>query len=243
MNSLEQKAKQIRKKTLDLVVKEGDSHLASSLSAIDLLTAVYYGVLTKKDKFILSKGHACFGFYAILREKGHSPLLSGHPDIDEKNGVYCTTGSLGHGLPIGVGMAFARKLKKEKGKIYVLMSDGECQEGTTWESSDIASYYKLDNLTAIIDYNKLQALDKIKNVSHLNLNRKFKEFGWHVLEVDGHNFDDIIPALGEKVFEKPNMIIAHTIKGKGISFMEGIPKWQTRQLNEEELKQAYEELK
>ena len=243
MKYLEEKAKQIRKKTLDLVVKEGDSHLASSLSVIDILTALYYDVLTKKDKFILSKGHACFGFYAVLREKGYNPLLSGHPDIDEKNGIYCTTGSLGHGLPIGVGMAHAKKIKKEEGKIYVLMGDGECQEGTIWESSDIASYYKLDNLTAIIDYNKLQAIDRIKNVSYLNLNRKFKEFGWNVLEVDGHNFYELIPALGEKVSEKPNMVIAHTIKGKGISFMEGIPKWQTRKLNEEELKQAYGELK
>lgn len=241
---LEQKAKQIRKKTLDLVLEEGDSHLASSLSIIEILTSLYYNTLTEKDKFILSKGHGCFSFYTILRDKGYNPVLSGHPDIDEKNGIYCTTGSLGHGLPIGGGMAHARKILGKEGKIYVLMSDGECQEGTFWEASNIINMHKLDNLIAIIDYNKLQALDKIENIVSLgNLRERFNIFGWYTIEVNGHNISEIINALELDSYGKPKAIIANTIKGKGISFMEGEPKWQTRKLNGEEIKQAYEDLK
>ena len=244
MKDLETKTKELRKKTLDLVLEKGESHFASSLSIIEILTALYYNTLTEKDKFILSKGHGCFSFYTVLRDKGYNPILSGHPDIDEKNGIYCTTGSLGHGLPIGGGMAHARKIRGKEGKIYVLMSDGECQEGTLWEASNIINMYRLDNLTAIIDHNKLQALDKIENIVSLgNLREKFSILGWYTLEIDGHNILEIINALNEDSHGKPKAIIANTIKGKGISFMEGEPKWQTRKLNEMEIKQAYKELK
>ena len=159
MKDLEKKAKELRKKTLDLAVEKGEGHLGGSFSEIEILISLYKEVLKDEDKFILSKGHCCYPLYLLLKEKGLNPKTSPHPDIDIENGINCTTGSLGHGLPIGVGMAFARKIQKKSGRIYVLMGDGECQEGTTWESSLIASQHKLTNLTVIIDHNKLQALD------------------------------------------------------------------------------------
>ena len=243
MENLEKKAKELRLKTLDLALKTGEGHLGGSFSEIELLLALYEKILKKEDKFILSKGHAYGPFCIILQEKGYNPKITGHPDLDEENGIYATTGSLGHGLPIAVGMALARKLKKQNGNIYVLMSDGECQEGTTWESSDIAAYYKLNNLIAIVDHNKIQALDEIKNVSLLNLKNKFIEFGWYVSEIDGHNFNEIIGSLSKKIEGKPHMLIANTIKGKGVSYMENNPQWHARKPTLEELKGAYEELK
>lgn len=243
MGNLEKKAKEFRIKVLDLALKEGVGHLGGSFSEIELLIALYDKILKPEDKFILSKGHACNPFYLLLKEKGYSPKISGHPDLDEKNGICCTTGSLGHGLPIGTGMAFARKKLRKKGHIYVLMGDGESQEGTTWESLDIASYYKLDNLTTIIDYNKIQALDKIKNISPLNLKTKFEAFGWYVSEINGHCFPEIISALKNKIKDKPYMILAHTIKGKGVSYMENNLAWHGRKPTSERLARAYEELK
>ncbi len=157
-------------------------------------------------------------------------------------GINCTTGSLGHGLPIGVGMALSRRKENKKGDIYVLMGDGECQEGTIWESSDIAAHYKLDNLIVIIDHNKLQALDKIEKISPMNLKNKFKAFGWSTSEVDGHCFPEVITALGKRVGGCPSMILAHTTKGKGVSYMENDPKWHGRRPTSERLKGAYNEL-
>ncbi len=245
INQLERKAKKLRKNVLDLALKtEGDGHLGGSFSEIEILISLYKQVMKSNDKFILSKGHACYPLYVLLKEKGYNPKISGHPDIDEKNGICCTTGSLGHGLPIGVGMALARKLSKKNGRIYVLMGDGEIQEGTTWESSLIASHHKLDNLTVIIDHNKLQALEPIEKVLSLgNLKNKFQEFGYNVLEINGHSFLEIVNALKLKSEKKPQMIIAHTIKGKGVSYMENDPKWHGRKVILEEVKQAYEELK
>ncbi|MEK6935691.1 MAG: transketolase [Nanoarchaeota archaeon] len=242
MENLEKKAKNLRLKTLDLALKTGEGHLGGSFSEIELLISLYDKILTKQDKFILSKGHACYPFYLLLQEKGYDPKITMHPDIDIDNGVCCTTGSLGHGLPIGVGMAFARKKQEKPGRIYVLIGDGECQEGTTWESSDIAVYHNLDNLTAIVDFNKVQALDKTKDVSTMNLADKFKTFGWYVSEINGHDFSEIIPVLEQKPEGKPYMIIAHTIKGKGVSYMENNPEWHGRKVTLERVKKAYEEL-
>ena len=240
---LEKKAKELRIKTLDLCLEEGEGHIGGSFSEIEVLISLFDFILLPEDKFILSKGHACYPYYLLLKEKGFNPKISGHPDFDPENNIHCTTGSLGHGLPIGVGMALSRKLKNKKGKIYVLISDGECQEGTTWEASDVAAYHKLDNLIVILDHNKIQAIDKIKDVSLMNLRRKFEEFGRHVLEINGHDFQEIIESLKKEVKEKPYLIIAHTIKGKGVSYMENTSEWHGRRPTEERLKQAYEELK
>lgn len=241
MRNLELKAKELRKKVLDLAIKTDDAHLGGSFSEIEILLALYNGVLKSEDKFILSKGHCPYPLYLILNEKGLTPNIKTHPDIDEKNGIYCTTGSLGHGLPMGVGMALAKKLEKKLGNTYVLMGDGECEEGTTWESALIASKYNLDNLTLIIDRNNLQALEKIV-LPLEDLGKKFDAFGWNAQNIDGHNFKDLFNAFGNRVYGAPKVIIAKTIKGKGISFMENDPKWHARMPNSAEIKEAYQEI-
>jgi transketolase len=241
--TLEEKAKELRRETFNLAIEHKDTHIASAFSCIEILVSLYDSILTKEDKFVLSKGHGCFSFYPALRQRGYNPHILGHPDIDEENGIHCTTGSLGHGLPISIGMAMAKKIKRKPGKVYTLLGDGECDEGTVWESSLIAPHYKLDNLTAIVDHNGLQAMDKTEKILSLgNLAEKFKVFGWYVLEANGHSFPEIIQALRYEIEDKPKMIIAHTIKGKGLSFMENDPKWQSRFPNEQELQQAYKEL-
>jgi len=243
MKNLEQKAKQLRRSVLDLAIQTREAHLGGSFSIIEILIFLYDKFLTGEDKFILSKGHSCFPLYLLLREKGYNPKISTHPDIDVENGISCTTGSLGHGLPIGAGMAFARKLKKESGKIYVLMGDGECQEGTLYETMPLASKYELDNLVVIVDNNKLQALDKLEKVSPINLKEVFKVLGGEVYEINGHSFPEIFFALNAGNCKKPKVIIANTVKGKGVSYMENDLKWHTRLPTPEELKKAYEELK
>lgn len=244
IEKLKNKAKKLRRQVLNLALKKGDGHLGGSFSEIEILISLYKKVMKKEDTFILSKGHACYPLYLILQEKGYSPKVCGHPEIDQKNGISCTTGSLGHGLPIAVGMALAKKILKKNGRVYVLMGDGEIQEGTTWESSLVAVHHKLDNLIVIIDYNKLQALEPLKKVvSFKNLKSLFKEIGYKVLEIDGHSFSEIIKALNAKTSNRPLMIIANTIKGKGVSFMENNPKWHARRAVFEEVKGAFEELK
>jgi len=243
MEKLEEKAKELRIKLLDLSLEQKETHLGGELSEIEILVSLYDVVMNKEDKFILSKGHCCHPLQILLKEKGYNPKITSHPDIDIENGIYCTTGSLGHGLPIGAGMALARKLQKKEGSIYVLMGDGECQEGTTWETIPLSVKYKLDNLTLIIDNNQLQALEAVNNVSPMNLKKIFESFGCHVQEVDGHNFSELIPAFNKKTYEKPRVIIANTVKGKGVSFIEGDPKWHARMPDPEELKPAYNELK
>ena len=155
---LKKKALKLRQKTFNAFIEKGEAHLGGSFSMIEILLAIYEIILKKNDKFILSKAHASFPLCLLLREKGFNTKIKTHLEIDEKNGINCTTGSLGHGLPIATGMAFAKKKLKKKGKVFVMISDGECQEGTTWESLLIAAKHKLDNLVIIVDYNKLQAL-------------------------------------------------------------------------------------
>ncbi|MFH1326498.1 MAG: 1-deoxy-D-xylulose-5-phosphate synthase N-terminal domain-containing protein [archaeon] len=245
ISSLNQKAKQLRKEIIDLAVEKQDFHPGGELSSIELLVALYNLILKPQDKFLLGKGHNCYSMYCLLRQKGYNPIISKHPDIDEKNNISCTSGSLGHALPIAAGMAFARKLEKKPGHIYVLLGDGECQEGTLWETSLLLKHYKLDNLTTIIDYNKIQGSDHLEKILPLpeNLKATFENLGWHTLEIEGHSFSQIIPALQQETSGKPKMIIAHTIKGKGISFMENNPLWHGGVPKGEQLKQAYEELK
>jgi len=235
----------IRKKMIQLALETGHSHIAPALSCIDIIYTLYDDILKSEDRFILSKGHACLALYTVLLEKGLNPDTScGHPDIDVKNGIECTTGSLGHGLPVAVGMAFAKKLKKENGNIYVLTSDGEFEEGTSGESLLLASNYKLDNLVVIIDRNKLQAIDFVDNVLPLgNLKQKFEAFDWNVYEIDGHNVLHIgITLMKISKNNKPSIIIANTVKGKGISFMENKPEWHAKLLNKEEMNVAIREL-
>ncbi len=240
---LEKKAKKLRKEFVDLCLEHKEAHIGGSLSLIEILLTIYEVILKPEDKFVLSKGHSSFPYYLVLREKGYNPHIGTHPEIDPKNGIHCTTGSLGHGLPISTGMALARKIKHTPGKIYVLMSDGECQEGTTWESMLIAAHHQLNNLVVIIDYNKIQALSRIDDALSLhNLAQKWQAFNWHVQEVNGHSFSELTHALNNTSSEKPSVILAHTTKGKGISCFENDPKWHSRLPKNEEIAMAYTEL-
>ena len=239
-------SKEIRRDVLELAIKYDDGHIAPAYSTIEVLVSLYEEIMNDDDKFILSKGHGCLSFYAILKKKGFNPKYSGHPDIDIDNGICCTTGSLGLGLPIGVGMAFAKKLNNESGHIFVLLGDGECQEGTIWESLNLAKKLKLDNLTIIIDQNGLQALTTLKEViDEDNLADKFKVFGCNTLEVKGHDFEELLSVLDKNNMREnmPKAVFAKTVKGKGLSFMENVPMWHSKIPSGDLLEKAYEELK
>lgn len=242
---MNERSKQIRRDTITLSKAHGGYHYGGCFSIIEILISLFDYIMQPQDKFILSKGHSCWPYYVILREQGYNPKLLGHPSRDENNHIYCTTGSEGHGLPIGIGIAMAKKIKNQKGKVFVLMGDGECQEGTTWESLLIAAKYKLDNLIVIIDNNKIQGSDYVDNILPLDyLGGVACLLGWYVNEVDGHNIDELCVALNPQVsFSKPILIIANTIKGKGVSFMEGNPKWHACWLDNEKEVQALEELR
>ena len=238
LKTLNKKANELRKKTFNAFIEKGEAHLVGSFSMIEILITIYDLFLKKNDKFILSKAHASFPLCILLRDKGFDPKIKTHLEIDEKNGINCTTGSLGHGLPIATGMAFARKKQKKTGKIIVMISDGECQEGTTWESLLIANKHKLDNLIIIVDYNKLQALSKLEDALPLNnLFNKFKAFNCNCIELKrGHDFKSIFKAFKKiKKNNKPNVIIAHTVKGKGIKEFENDTVWHARQLKGQEI--------
>ena len=235
---LKNKAKKLRQDTFLAFIKKGEAHLGGSFSMIEILLTLYEVIMKKEDKFILSKAHASFPLCLLLKEKGLNPQLTTHLDIDIKNGIHCTTGSLGHGLPIATGMAFARKQQKIPGKIYVMISDGECQEGTTWESLLIGSKHKLDNLVVIVDYNKIQALSKLKDALPLeDLSKKFKAFNWKCTEVkDGHSFKSLVTSFKKKNKKgKPLAIIINTVKGKGIKEFEDDPIWHARKLQGKEI--------
>jgi transketolase len=233
---------------------------------VDLLTVLYSGVLRvnpaqpdwpDRDRFILSKGHGCAGVYAVLAETGFFPLswlddfyqdgsrLAGHITHTGLPGVDASTGSLGHGLSIACGMALAGKRDERPYRVFTLLSDGECDEGSTWEAVLFAPHHRLDNLVAIVDYNKIQSLGTVKEVLDLDpLAAKWEAFGWAVREIDGHNFDQVESALKGIPFEpgRPSCIIAHTVKGKGVSFMENKLLWHYRSPDEQELRRALAEL-
>ena len=242
---LVEKAKKLRRDTFNAFVEHGEAHLGGSFSIIEMLLTLYEKVLKVEDKFILSKAHASFPLCLLLQEKGLNPKLTTHLEIDPMNGIHCTTGSLGHGLPLATGMALGKKLQKKCGKIFVMISDGECQEGTTWESLLIAASHKLDNLVAIVDYNKIQALSPIDEVLPLeNLAAKFKAFNWACTEInDGHSFAQLIPALQQNnTTLKPKVFIVHTTKGKGVKAFENDPAWHARKIKGEELEIGKKEL-
>ena len=237
------RSKQVRFDAFKLSKANGGYHYGGSFSATEILITLYDKVLTDKDKFILSKGHSCWPYYVLLKEKGLNPKLEAHPTYDDNNGVHCTTGSLGHGLPIGIGMAWAKKLKKDQGRVFVLLGDGECQEGTLWESLLIASHRNIDNIIAIIDHNKIQGAGFVNEILPINCIEKVaQECNWHTMNIDGHNEKEILTLLMYREANKPLLIIANTIKGKGISFMENKPEWHAQWPGGEFEKQLIEEL-
>ena len=242
---LKENAKHVRLETIKLSNDYGIGHIAPALSIIEILVVLYDKILTENDNFILSKGHGCLSLYPLLRQKGFNPEILAHPDIDIKNGIECTSGSLGHGIGIGVGKALAKKIKKQKGCVYVIIGDGESQEGSVWESLNIIRKCNLDNIVPIIDYNKFQALDRVGNImTEQNFVEKFEAFGFNVFDIDGHNLKDLLNSFEtiKKGTKKINLILANTIKGKGISFMENIALWHTRMMSQEEFELAKKEI-
>ncbi len=239
---LSARSKQVRRDAIELSKANGGYHYGGSFSCAEILLNLWDVVMTEKDRFILSKGHGCWVYYVILRERGFNPTLEGHPHYEPENGIYCTSGSMGHGLPAGLGMALARRIKGEPGNVFVLMGDGECQEGTTWESILLGAKLKLGNLVAVVDSNGIQGsgyVDDILPVTHV-LTETALAAGWRVIELDGHN-DDLVKVDFTKT-EKPTLIVAKTVKGKGVSFMENSPKWHSNWLGGELERQALEEL-
>jgi transketolase len=263
MSTTQLLANRIRQNALKMVHRAKASHIASALSIADILAALYGSVMrfdpsdqdwALRDRFILSKGHACVAVYSTLAEVGLIPKeqmetygddfswLMNH--ISHKvNGVELSTGSLGHGLPFGVGKALAAKARSQTWRTFVLLSDGEMDEGSNWEALMFAAHHKLANLTAVIDYNKLQSLDSVANTLGLEpLVDKLKAFGCAVHEIDGHDHQLITEVLSIISHEKPTVIVAHTTKGKGVSFMENRVEWHYKNPNDEQLAMALAEL-
>jgi transketolase len=251
-------AKEIRKKIYQIAHYAGGGHMGAAFSMTEIISVLYFGDVLKydpkkpewdeRDRFILSKGHACYALYAALAKAGYfeeeelkhvgkpGSAFGGHPKIHEIPGVEASTGALGHGLSFGIGIALANKIDKKKNHTYVVLGDGECQEGSVWEAALSAPTYQLDNLTVIVDYNKLQAMDRLENIVRMEpFAEKWRAFGWNVEIIDGHNTDEIYQALTKRVEGAPTLVVANTIKGKGVSFMEGVPIWHYRMPNEEEL--------
>lgn len=251
MNSLDL-AWLIRRDAVEMTHLSGGSHIASVLSMADLLAVLYAKIanvdskkpnMQNRDKIILSKGHAGAGIYSALANMGffsreilkthyqNGSILSGHVSHKGVPGVEFSTGSLGHGLSVGTGLAFGAKLNNSLEKVFVILGDGECDEGAVWEAALVSNHFKLNNLIAIVDYNKMQSLDYVENTIRLHpLDKKWEAFGWNVLSIDGHNHQALkeayINAIESKF--KPTVILANTIKGKGVSFMENNILWHYR---------------
>jgi len=238
MNKLNERSKSLRRELYKLSKANGGYHYGGTFSCAEILISLYDNILTANDRFILSKGHACWGYYVLLRERGFNPALGGHPHLDVANGVYFTTGSEGHGFPAAVGMAFAKKKLNKEGRVFVLIGDGECQEGTTWESLLLGGFHKLNNLTVIVDYNKIQGSGFVNNILPISaIKSAALASNWCVSEIDGHDNDKLYQTLS-LCTSQPHLIIADTIKGKGVDFMEGQPKWHSNwpnALQEEEI--------
>jgi len=256
----------IRANALRMVHHANASHIGAALSIADLLAVVYHSVLRvdpgepqwpERDRFILSKGHAAAALYAALAESGFFPRqwldtycqddsrLAGHVTHRGVPGVEFSTGSLGHGLAVGCGMALAGKADRRSYRVFVLLSDGECDEGSTWEAALFAPHHRLDNLVAIVDYNKIQSFGTVKEVLDLEpFTDKWRAFGWAVREIDGHEHGQIHETLSAVPLEanRPSVVIAHTVKGKGISFMENQLAWHYKSPDAKQLAQALAEL-
>lgn len=266
VTQLAQKSKIIRRDIVKAVTAANASHVGTALSCTDILVALYFNVANinpknpqknNRDRIILSKGHGGIALLATLANRGFFPRaklnkyctdgsrLTGHTMMESAVGVEVTTGSLGHGLSIGSGMAIALRADSINSKVFAILSDGELDEGSCWEAIMAVGHLKLDNLVAIVDYNKIQSFGTVKEVMDLEpLSAKWKSFKWGVREVDGHNFRELISAFESVPFIKgrPSVIIAHTIKGKGVSFMENRLEWHYKSPSPDQLKQALKEL-
>lgn len=264
---LKEKATEIRKSIITMINKSKSGHPGGSLSIADILSVLYFKEMNidpknpknpNRDRLVLSKGHASAAIYAVLAEKGYfdksiletfrayGSILQGHPDMKKVPGVDMSTGSLGQGLSAANGMAQSAKISNQDYRTYVIMGDGEIQEGQIWEAAMTASHYKLDNVCAILDNNNLQidgSVDKVMGIEPLD--KKWEAFGWNVINVDGHDFESIIDGLNlaKLCKEKPSILIAKTIKGKGVSFMENKAEYHGVAPTDEETKKALEELK
>ena len=266
VKALQKIALDVRKDIIEAVYRAKSGHPGGSLSIADILTVLYFNQMNidekkpddpNRDRLVLSKGHACTALYSVLAEKGYfakedletfrklgSPF-QGHPDMNKIPGIDMTTGSLGQGLSASVGMAIASKMNKAGCKIYCILGDGEIEEGQVWEAATLASKYKLDNLCVILDNNNLQIDGKIEDVGGLNnITERFLSFGFNVINIDGHNIEQIIDAIttAKQTKGKPTIIIAKTIKGKGTSFMENKAEWHGKAPSEKEYNIAMEEL-
>lgn len=263
---LEEKAKEVRRWVIKMIGEAGSGHPGGSLSSTDIITALYFEIMNhrpnepqwkERDRFVLSKGHCCPSVYAALSMCGYFPtdelmklrkfnsMLQGHCDMRYTPGIDMSTGSLGMGLSVAGGMALAGKLDKKDYRVYALLGDGETQEGQVWEAAMACSHYRLDNLCAFIDHNKLQIDGCVSEVMDVKiLKDKWTAFGWHTLEIDGHNMEMILESVQEskRVIDKPTMIIAHTIKGKGVSFMENKVNFHGIAPTKEQVEQALLEL-
>jgi transketolase len=264
--NLEYIARRIRGKLVKISNKANTPHLGSSLSCVDILVAAYWSVLNinpkkpadpNRDRLVFSKGHAATALYIVLNMRGFfsddilktyakpGSVLPEHPVYKSVPGIEATSGSLGHGLPLGLGLALAAKIQKNDYRVFVVMSDGECNEGSVWEAAMLAPAHNLDNLVAIVDFNHWQATGRSEDVTSLSpLKGKFEAFGWSSYDVNGHDVNALVDVL-KKVPNgsgKPVAVIAHTVKGKGISFMEDDNNWHYRIPNKDEVKAALTEL-
>ena len=266
VTELKEVARNLRRHVVKMIAAAGSGHPGGSLSAADIITALYFRVLRydphnaqwpDRDRFILSKGHAAPILYAALAESGYFPVeelltlrkldsrLQGHTDRNLTPGVEMSAGALGQGLSFSVGVALAARLDRRDYRVYVLLSDGECDEGQTWEAALSAAHFKLDNLVAIVDCNRLQLSGWTRDIMNLEpFAQKWQAFGWHTIEIDGHDLDEILAALQEcqNMKAKPTVVIAHTTKGKGVSFMENNVSFHGKAPTPEEAEKALKEL-
>ncbi|HEY4359428.1 MAG TPA: transketolase [Bryobacteraceae bacterium] len=258
--------KRARRQVIEMITEAGSGHPGGSLSAAEILVTLFYDVMRHdpanpkwpdRDRFILSKGHCCPILYAVMADLGYCPvdqlntlrklgsIYQGHPDVRFLPALEASTGSLGEGLSLGIGMGLAARLDKRPSRTYVVLGDGEIQEGQIWEAAMFASFHKIDNVVAIVDYNKIQLDGFVKDILDLEpLADKWRSFGWHAIEVYGHDIAALQNAFGEarSVQGRPTCIIAHTIKGKGVSFMENNPKFHGVAPTRDECAKALQEL-
>lgn len=267
MKFLEETANQLRQDVIEMIITADSGHPAGALGMADIFSAFYFHILnhnprkpkwSERDRLVLSNGHICPIQYAALARAGYFPMeelktlrklgsrLQGHPYRKALPGIETSSGPLGEGLSQAIGMALAGRLDKKKYRIYCLMSDGEQDCGIVWEAAMLAGKYRLSNLTAVIDRNNIQSDGFTEEIMPLEpLKDKYEAFNWHVLEIDGHNIEEFVDAINEAkaIYEKPTLIIAHTIPGKGVDFMEFDFHWHASQMNKQQAKEAINQLK